>query len=491
MKTIVCALIVLVFAGILVGPSYAQRDIDEAVVKVYTTYTAYDYDMPWQLSGQRQKYGSGCIISGNRVLTNAHLVADQTFIQVKRAGQAKKFNAEVEAVAHECDLAILKVSDDSFFAGVKPLTLGGLPRMRDKVAVYGFPMGGEELCITEGVVSRIEQDTYVHSGVELLTVQIDAAINPGSSGGPVIKDGKIVGIAFQGYFVVQNIGYMIPVPIVNHFLKDIAVGSHGGIPGLGIYMQKMENASLRAQVQMNDKETGVMVTYVIPGTSAHGTLKSGDVILSVEGIPIANDGTIRYRDIERINFRHLIHTKSMGETLQCSILRDGKRMNVHMTLHTPIGSLLLVPHSQYDKVPTYYILGPLVFQPLTLNYLDTWDDMRKAPVHLVNYYSYGKLSDERRQVIVLTKILGDELAAGYNEFKNHVITRVNGKTIAGIEDLVKAIEGAEGTYHVIMDEWGNQIVLERNKINEAQKTILKKYKIDADRSADLKGAGAQ
>jgi S1-C subfamily serine protease len=485
MKKIRRAALVFLFVGMLAAPSYAQHDLEEATVKIYAVYSDYDYDMPWQLSGQDRGVGSGCIISGNRILTNAHVVANQTFIQVKRAGQAKKYNATVEIIAHECDLALLRVDDPSFFSGVKPLALGTLPRMRDKVAVYGFPVGGEELSITEGVVSRIELTRYSHSGATLLTCQIDAAINPGNSGGPVIKDGRIVGIAFQGYTYAQSIGYMVPSPLIEHFLKDSADGTYSGIPGLGIAWQDMENPGLRAYFQMSDKQTGVLITYLAPGAAARGIVQIGDVLLAIEGKAIANDGTISFRGTERIHFANEVQGKFMGETISCRIMRDGKTMDVTIPLSTPLEAGRLVPYTQYDKKPTYYIVGGLVFQPLTTNYLEAWGKMEDVPPHLVTYYYYGRPSENRRQVIVLTKILGDELTVGYDDFKDHVITRVNGAEISTITDLVKAIESNQGKYHVLMDEWGNQIVLERDKADQTQRKILEKYKIDADRSADL------
>jgi len=485
MKEIRRAALVFLVVGMLAAPAYAQRDLVEATVKIYAVYSDYDYDMPWQLAGQDRGVGSGCIISGNRVLTNAHVVANQTFIQVKRAGQAKKYNAAVEIIAHECDLALLRVDDPSFFSGVKPLMLGTLPRMRDKVAVYGFPVGGEELSITEGVVSRIELTRYSHSGATLLTCQIDAAINPGNSGGPVIKDGKIVGIAFQGYTYAQSIGYMVPAPLIEHFLKDSADGTYSGIPGLGIAWQAMENPGLRAHVQMSDKQTGVLITYLAPGAAARDIVQIGDVLLAIEGKPIANDGTISFRGTERIHFANEVQGKFIGETISCRIMRDGKAMDITIPLSTPLESGRLVPYTQYDKKPTYYIVGGLVFQPLTTNYLQVWETMEDVPAHLVTYYYHGRQSEDRRQVIVLTKILGDELTVGYDDFKDHVIIRVNGREISTITDLVKAIEGNQGKYHVLMDEWGNQIVLERDKTDWAQRKILEKYKIDADRSADL------
>jgi S1-C subfamily serine protease len=487
MKTILRALVVGIILGIAAISAHAQQAIDKAIVKIYAVYSDYDYDMPWQLAGQERGVGSGCIIGGNRVLTNAHVVANQTFIQVKRAGQAKKYNASVETVAHECDLALLKVDDPSFFSGVQPLTLGTLPRMRDKVAVYGFPMGGEELSITEGVVSRVEQIRYAHSGANLLACQIDAAINPGNSGGPVIKDGRIAGIAFQGYMFSQNIGYMVPAPVINHFLEDSANSQHDGIPCIGIAWQGMENPGLRHYAQMNSTETGVLVTYIAPTSGARGILKVGDVLMAIEGKPIANDGTILFRGPERIHFSYAVQDKFMGETVRLSVLRNGRAMEATIPLSTPLESGRLVPYTQYDKAPTYYIVGGLVFQPLTKNYLDVWDKMEDVPPQLADYYYHGRQSDDRRQVIVLTKILGDDLTVGYDNFKDHVIRRVNGKEISTMTDLVTAIEGNTGKYHVIIDEWGNQIVLERSKTAEAQQRILTKYRIDADRSADLRG----
>lgn len=487
MKIILNTILTIILVCILIKPSYSQHDLSKAMVKIYTVYSEYDYDMPWQILKQGEKTGSGCIISGKRILTNAHVIAGQMFVQVKRAGEAKKYTAKVEFVAHDCDLAVLKVSDDSFFTGVEPIEIGNLPKMQDKVAVYGFPEGGDELSITEGVVSRIEYQYYAHSMAYLLACQIDAAINSGNSGGPVIKNGKVVGVAFQILKSGVNIGYMIPATIIYHFLKDIEDGRYHGIPSLEVSGQAMENPSLRSKYHMNDKQTGVLVTYIPSGSPVEGILKYGDVVISIDGKVIENDGTIRLRDNERINANYVVHSKFIGDSVQLRILRDGRIMDVDIVLTIPITSSALVPHKQYDKAPTYYIVGGLVFQPLTLNYLFIGGELKDAPVHLVNYYYHGRRSKDRRQVIVLTKILGDEITASYGDFlKYNVITQVNGKNISSMEDLVKAIEFNEGKYHIIMYELGDQMVLERSKVSEANQRIFNKYKINSDRSEDLR-----
>ena len=485
MRTLIRIFLIFILCALL-RPSWGQANPGAAIVQVYTVCTEYDYDMPWQIVRQERKTGSGCIIEGKRVLTNAHVVSDQTFIQVRRAGDGKKYTAQVEAVAHACDLAILKINDDSFFSGVKPLELGPLSKMGDKVAVYGFPTGGDELCITEGVVSRVEYRKYAHSRAYLLACQIDAAINSGSSGGPVIKDGRVVGIAFQSVRSGENIGYMVPVVIIDHFLRDMEDGRYDGIPSLEISWQTMENPSLRSKYQMSDGQSGVLITHLPPGSPAEQRLKVSDVVLSIDDKPIGNDGKISFRENERIHFEFGVHHKPMGDAVQLRILREKEIMEVRIPVTVSVDSLALVPFRQYDRAPTYYILGGLVFQPLTGNFLDTWGKVEKAPPFLVSHFYHGKRDRGRGQVIVLTSILGGEITVGYEQAQYHVISQVNGENISSMVDLVKAIRTNTGPHHTLMDEGGHQIVLEQVKITEQSEALLKRYKIKSDRSDDLK-----
>jgi len=477
--------LVVILSCLVSPPVWAKRGVKEAVVKIYTVYNRYDYDEPWKMLHQNRRSGSGCIISGRRILTNAHVVGDQAFIQTKRAGEAKKYTAKVEIVGHECDLAILRVNEDSFFSGVEPVAIGGLAEVRDKVAVYGFSEGGDELCITEGVVSRVEHRKYTHSGAYLLTCQIDAAINPGSSGGPVIKDDKLVGVAFQAGSG-ENIGYMVPAPIINHFLEDIKDGTYDGIPGLEISWQEMENPHLRLKFGMIETQTGVLVNKIYPDSPARGILKSGDIILSIDGENVENDGTIEFREGERTFSGYLVQKKYINDVVNLEILRENTCMNIEIRLTTPMNSGQLVPSERYDVAPTYYILGGLVFEPLTLNFLKTWKKWYlNAPSDLLNYYFRGEPTDERREIVVLVKVLADEINVGYHEWKNSVISCVNGKKISTMKDLVSAFEEHEGSYHIIVDERGYKIVLDKKKVDENSQSILKKYRISSDRSKDL------
>lgn len=470
---------------------YARADIKNAMVKIYTVYNSHNYREPWQMWGQQSYQGSGCIIRGNRILTNAHVVSDQTYIQVRRAGDARKYTAALEMVAHECDLAVLTVKDTAFFSGVTPLRIGRLPQVKDKVAVYGFPEGGDRLSITEGVVSRVEHSSYTHSGAYLLACQIDAAINSGNSGGPVIQENRVVGVAFQEMAGenVENIGYMVPAPVIKRFLRDMEDGRYDGTPDLCVSLQKMENPALRRMHGMSDAHSGVMVNRIYPDSPVQGILRRGDIILSVEGKNVANDGTIEFREGERTFLGYAIQSKFIGDEAHLGILRDGRLMKVTVPLTRPIDFGRLVPHDRYDVPPTYYIVGGFVFEPLTINYLKDFgsqsDWFLYAPTELLNLYYNGEPEEDRRQVIVLVKVLADEVNIGYHELVDKVVCEVNGVRISRIEDLVRAFEENRGRYHVIRDSKGFELVLDRRKAVESTKRILQKYRIPADRSQDL------
>lgn len=467
--------------------SAAEINVKAAVVKIFTVANPPSYHHPWRLMGQRNVHGSGCIIAGNRILTNAHVVSDAMFIQVRRAGRAEKIPARVVAVDHDCDLALLTVDERNFFAGVRPVELGVLPHIRDKVAVYGFPEGGDKISITEGVISRIEHVNYAHAGAYLLSCQMDASINAGNSGGPVIMDNRIVGVAFQAMSGgdYENIGYMVPATIIHHFLHDISDGHVDGIPGLGVAMEKLENPDLRSFYRMKKDDTGALVIKVYPKSPARGRLLDGDVILAVDGHKIANDGTIEFRKDQRTYFGYIVQQKYIGDSVEFSILRHGKQKSIVISLDRALGIDRLIPYHQYDTRPSYFIYGGLVFEPLMLNYLQEFapgaDWYMYAPSDLLNFFMNGEPRRGREEIVILTEVLPDTVNMGYHEIANNVISTVNDRPISRFYDLIDAIENSRGRYVRIEDDRGYRIILDRDKVAGSTAGILKKYQIISDR----------
>ncbi len=465
-----------------------EQDVREAIVKVYTVHNVPDYYNPWNMRGTQSSTGSGCIIEGRRILTNGHVVRDQTFIQVRRFGESRRYQARVLFVSHQADLALLTVDDPAFFNDVEPLTFGELPHPQDEVNVYGFPVGGDTLSITKGVISRIEHQTYVHSSVPLLAVQIDAAINPGNSGGPAIVDEKIVGVAMQGVPQADNIGYIVPVPVIEHFFADIENGHLDGIPGFGIVPQNMENPDMRRRYGMEEEQTGVLVAGMAHGASADGILEPGDVLLSVKGNLIADDGTVEFRPKERTSFSYYIQENQIGDTVELDILRGGDPLRVAIPLQYPMERDWLVPMEMYDVLPTYYIYGGVVFVPLTKNLMRMWGAnwTRSAPMEFVVQLRDNVVTDELDEHVIALRVLAANVNQGYHGESNWFIETVDGEKVRNLRHLIELVEaGADNEFVEFRNPGDRRMILDRQKVKNEQDSILAIYRISRDRSDDL------
>ncbi|MCM8775112.1 MAG: trypsin-like peptidase domain-containing protein [Candidatus Omnitrophica bacterium] len=456
-----------------------------SVIKIFVTTNPPDFIKPWQTKGSDFHTGSGCIIDGNRILTSAHVISDYTFIQVKKHSDPKKYTAKVEAVGHDCDLAILSVEDPEFFKGTQPIPLGETPSLKDSVTVIGYPVGGEQLSVTQGIVSRIEVTTYSHSLKSLLSVQIDAAINPGNSGGPVVQDGTLVGVAFQGLEPGENIGYMVPPPVIRHFFKDLEDGKYDGFPVLGIISHNTENPFLRQFYKINNRTGGVLVSQVAPGSPAGGVVKKEDVIMAVDGIPIAEDGTVSFREDERVLFTYRIHLKQMGDPLTLTVVRDGNESALTIKL-MPFQEL--VPPAYFYQEPTYYVFGGFVFTILSNDLLK--EEVITGMNDLLNLHYYnmgpGRMRPKgRKEIVLLLNVLPDEANIGYHNVMCQIVDRVNGKRIKSFQDLVLALQAKPGPFTSIETEQYAKVLLDNTGNEETNARILANYHIPSLCSKDV------
>jgi len=472
----------------LLSESQKDSSLTSGVVKIFVTTNKMDYYRPWQSKGIKSSGGSGTIIKGNRILTNAHVVSDHTFIQVKKDADPKKYTAHLVAIGHDCDLALLEVEDPHFFDNIIPLEFGDLPKLQDSVTVMGYPMGGGKISITEGVVSRLEVTAYAQSSRQLLSVQIDAAINPGNSGGPVMQNGKLVGIAMQIFQAGQNIGYMIPTLIINHFFKDLDDGKYEGFPMLGVDFKNTENAILREYYGITNEEGGVLISNVLPYSPAFNYLNRGDIILEINSVPIGEDGTFTFRGNERLSLTHLVTKEYIGSDIALKIMRDQKIKNVNIRLNSFV---TLVPHAHYFSEPPYYIYGGLVFTVLSIDLAYSWGNRwwEKAPLDFVYYtIGTGRLNkQEIKEVVVLLNILPDDINVGYHGISNEVITKVNGMDVKSFKDFILRIDEdkTKKQYTFFETEHKSQIILKNNNIDKVNDKILKRNNIPHQFSSDV------
>lgn len=475
-------LFALLLSTLFLSANAHQEDVTkQAIVKIYTTAKIPSYQVPWS-SSMRSSTGSGAIIEGGYILTNAHVVANQTFIEVQRYGQRKRYIAKVYAVSHQVDLALLKVEEESFFSGVIPLTFGPLPKIEQKIVVYGYPMGGSTLSATIGVVSRVEHHEYAHSGESFLAIQVDAAVNPGNSGGPALTNGKIVGVVMQVIKKSQNIGYLVPVSLVKHFIDDMKDGMYNGMADIGLGTQKLENPAMRRYYGLDDNTTGKLINKVVYKSTLRGILQEGDILTAVDGHNIEDDGTVEFRKHEYTYFHYFIDAYQMGESVELDIIRDQKPMKVEALLKHTADDMYLVKTTRYDSMPSYFIYGGYVFSPLARNLIVSTNRNR---TRLSNLASKWREKD-KREVVVLLKVLASDMSRGDNNFGMWPIDKVNGETFKDFKEFHEKVNAVQGQFLILEDKEGVRVIIDREEAKTKQKEILKKYNIEFDKSIDLR-----
>jgi len=466
--------------------STARAAVEASVVKIVNRQNLFDWYSPWNSARTAKGIGSGFVISKKRIMTNAHVVSDSALLLVFLHGDPRPHEAHVTAVAHDCDLAILELDDETLLQDVPALEFDELPEIRSQVFTYGYPAGGARLSTTAGVVSRIGFQTYVHSGVDRhLVVQTDAAINPGNSGGPVLQNGKVVGVAFQGSGELENTGFFIPVEIIRHFLTDLEDGAYDGFPETGLIAASMENPAARAAAGMKEGATGVRVEFVARKCSAEGVLKKGDVIAGVDGYPVANDGTVDWQGL-RLDHNVLFDRFQMGDTVDLNVIRSGVSMKIALPLNHYNPSRFT--SRQYDVRPTYFIYAGLVFVPLDIETLATlgkgW--LTEANQELIYTRLFRPLEEDRpfdEPCVMLLRRLEADVNAEESFFSYRIVDSVNGKRVETLKELADAFESDTNAWQVVRFRYGNRVVvLDRAKAEAQREEILKRYAIPKDRN---------
>lgn len=434
----------LAFLGLAVPAVHAQSqtatpsapsDVYKSVLRIEVATQVPDYQTPWNSGRFSGGIGTGFIIGKNKILTNAHVVSNARRVLITIHGSPVKYPAKVEHIAHDCDLALLSVEDFTDFDKFPTFDLGEVPSLESQVRVIGYPIGGDRLSVTRGVVSRIDFQPYSHSRADShLVIQIDAAINPGNSGGPVVQEGKVVGVAFQGLRQADNTGYIIPTPVIRRFLKDVEDGSYDHYADLGISEFPIHNPAMRKALGLPNDGKGVLITNVVPTSSADGVLKPGDILISMDGKTVDSAGMVTI-DGENVNLNEIIERKFAGDKVALRFLREGAWNDVELVLKPLHWSRMYAV--QYEKKPRYVVFAGLVFQPLDTNLFATskFDDVTLRRLY-TDYVPKG-LFQKHKDVVVLTRVESDPVTSLLGGFAGFAVEKINGTEV---RDLAHAHE---------------------------------------------------
>jgi len=474
-----------------VAPEAKSSTVENSVVKVFATTRAPDLPKPWTKSSPHEVSGTGIVIEGKRILTNAHVVLYSSQVQVQANQSGDKLSATVEFVAPGIDLAVLKLEDETFFDTHPALPrASALPSIKDNVLVYGYPTGGTSLSITKGIVSRIEFTNYNYP-VSGLRVQIDAAINPGNSGGPALVNDQVIGLAYSHLANAQNIGYIIPSEEIELFLKDIADGHYDGKPGMFEGFQTLENTALRAYLKLDKGVQGIVVHDPFK-TDADYPIKAWDIITHIGGTPIDNEGMIKLGENLRVRFTYQVQHVAKAGKVPLTILRGGKTLAIDLPVTPDRPKLMPFLHGEY---PTYFIFGPIVFSVATDDFVNLVAGSSPAAVTALSVLGNPLITRRSEQpsfpgeelVFVSAPFLPHKLSKGYGTPALKVVESVNGIKIRNLAHLVTVLRDAKDEFVVIeyATKTAETMIFPRKETIAATDEILSDNGIRAQGSPEL------
>jgi len=425
------------------------------------------------------------VLPGGKVLVTASLVANRTEVGLEKPGSAEKCAAEVEAIDYEANLALLRPTQSSFLKGFAGVALGSNLKAGDTAEVWQLERNGEMLRnqaeVLSAGVGRYPSD---EAGFLVYGVRVSLPKRDDSYTLPLMRNGQLSGM-MMAYDRDSQEGTAIPVPMIEHFLRDSSDGKYEGFPTLGVSWSVLRDPSLREEVKA-PATGGILITRVNPvGTAGRSGLREGDVLLAVDGFKLDEDGNYRDSLYGPTSIGNLVRTRPyVGANAKFLITRDGKEMELTGNYDRRARDEVSMPTLQFDVPPRYLILGGLVFQELNGAYLQEWGDKwsERAPQRLVQLFSFQQEMklDPKKRIVFLSQVLPSTMTAGYQHLSGLVLEKCNGKTVGRLEDLA-AIADATSSGDLVFEfrDDPGKLVLGAAEVQSSGEKLGKAYGIPA------------
>ena len=401
-----------------------------------------------------------------------------------KKGEPRKYSARLLIRDYHCGLAVLTVPDAEFFNGLKPVEFSEGARLFGETArVYKW----DAMTNLKEYSAELNKSSirFYEPGCGVLMHQFSTVMNEGGNGEPVFINGKLVGIT-TGLSSETKTLYALASDMIRRMLKDLSSGAYEGMPFFWINSVDIQNdVNLREYFGMGSGDSGVMATDVPSISSGGDVLKKNDIILSINGTPIDDNGMYDSGRYGKLYYYGLIHLdKFVGDEIRMKILRDKKKIDVQFKLKPIPDNCCVIPLISNDRQPRYYIFGGLVLQELTIGYLESFGPewKKKGEKRMLYYYDTVKsMADEGadKKIVILNKVLPDPVNKGYQYYGNLVLKKVNGTAARDIAHLKKLVDDSQGRFVMFEFAGNSSIVLDKRSALTGEKELLKKYNISS------------
>ncbi|MBQ3474147.1 trypsin-like peptidase domain-containing protein [Candidatus Saccharibacteria bacterium] len=305
--------------------------VSESVVSIVTSTKTRDF---FGQSYSSSAAGTGIILTEDGyILTNKHVISDATTVYVVLDDGTTYEKVEIVATDPLNDVAFLKIKDAS---GLKAATLGDSKTLSvgQQVIAIGNALGQYQNTVTSGIISGLGRSIEASDGTGYNTetlsdmIQTDAAINSGNSGGPLVNAaGEVIGINTATSSSAENMGFAIPISSVKGMLKQLVEKGEASRAYLGVYtveitpeVAKAYDLPVSAGAYLYSSSAYSAIVSGSPASKAG--LKDKDIVTAVNGVKVGVAGTLS----------DLIGEYKPGDTVQLTVVREGKETAVNVTL---------------------------------------------------------------------------------------------------------------------------------------------------------------
>lgn len=452
-------------------------DSEAALVELELTRTLYDYKLPW-VTRNTQTHKNGILIGDHQILTTADGLSGQSLCRIRKGGSTHQYTATLKWVDYHANLAVFDVEDPSFWKGMKPIRLSKSVPQSGALQVIRWSKGRIEERAAE--IIRLYIGTSKTSYIYHLQLAASSEIDAAGWAEVVLDQHEIIGLTTSSS---DDKLVILPAPFITSVLQRKAQANDAGLGHFDFNFMDAKNPALLKSKGMPSTDLGVVVTKIGGKRIAENTLKKGDVLLSIDGFDIDNDGKYIDPAYGRLSLYGLAtRGNAAGDSIAMRIWRDNQEHIVDYLLPRAEFDKDLVPEERYDQAPEYLIAGGLLFQPITGPYLRAYG--KNKPL-LLDYYSYHTELPERSGLVVLSTVIPDAFNRGYEDARQLIVDSINDQPINNIADVAAAFEKADGAFHRIrfMHDQGRQhIVLDAAAMPAATQRILEHYNIQQARS---------
>lgn len=470
------------------GSGQSVAHIETQVVRVLATNKAGYYHKPWKSPNFTTTQASGFFFKDERnfpgreglILTNAHAVSQAQSIKVSNGVEKRHYDAKLVGACNSADFAVLQLEPEALQTyerlngKIVPMELGDSDALRlgDKVLGWGYPLGGESISKSEqGEISRIEVNRYAYSQESWLMYQASLQQNRGNSGGPVLKDGVVVGVAFQGIRASDRINYFIPINLIKSLMP--VLDKEELIVQWRYVVQHMF-PRLKDYYNLNPEQGGVLLDYIIPdGGPYKFGLRENDIIIEIDGHSIDSFGDIFFKPLgQKIYFAEVINRKKVGDPLTIKVIRDGTVMEISGSLTPSLPRL--VPKVFSDA--NYFIFGGVGFVELTFNCIS---NLGKSGDTFKEKYLSEFPERPYQKIVIISEVFPEYGIVKTDPFLKRV-ERVNGEEVLNIEQLYSTIQAAkqQGKKKLLLEISRNlRLPLDLENAEELDRQVQAKYGI--------------